>query len=178
MVATDVASRGIGMYHRHPTCPSRPYPILARSNGQHLRLLCFLLLCLGALLIARTCLTSCLFGIFEWSSGVRSAAARLAVAAALVIPRFVPLRLRRGTQRGIELIYLLLDPGQTVSKIPKARGPGGALELSLHRRHTFRNGQPICQEKKVPEETRERSLAVQARPFMLERCYTRFSSAC
>jgi ATP-dependent RNA helicase DDX5/DBP2 len=51
MVATDVASRGIGTYLSHPL------PTLATSS---IRARCALLLCLGALSIARTCLTSCL----------------------------------------------------------------------------------------------------------------------
>jgi len=66
MVATDVASRGIGMYlptpSPHPPNPSR----LATSSKTTC---CTLLLCLGAFLIARTCLTSCLNGLDEWSLG-------------------------------------------------------------------------------------------------------------
>jgi ATP-dependent RNA helicase DDX5/DBP2 len=50
MVATDVASRGIGMYHTRPS--PRPSP----SNFQQSIMLYFTLLCLGALFTARICL--------------------------------------------------------------------------------------------------------------------------
>jgi len=63
MVATDVASRGIGMYL--PAPPRSP----RLEQLSSIRECCALLLCLGALLLARTCLTSCLHGLSEWSLG-------------------------------------------------------------------------------------------------------------
>jgi ATP-dependent RNA helicase DDX5/DBP2 len=63
MVATDVASRGIGM--SSPTPQSRT-PFGQPSSTE---VCCALLLCLGAFLIARTCLTSCLHGLPERSLG-------------------------------------------------------------------------------------------------------------
>lgn len=60
MVATDVASRGIGMY---------PPPPLPAEQPSSIRVCCTLLLCLGALLFARTCLTCCLHGLPVWDLG-------------------------------------------------------------------------------------------------------------
>jgi hypothetical protein len=67
MVATDVASRGIGMYH--PTRPPPPSPNRPVGQPSSIEECCALLLCLGALLIARICLTSCLHGLSERSLG-------------------------------------------------------------------------------------------------------------
>lgn len=65
MVATDVASRGIGMYH-----PRNPHRTLRlKQRPADISMCCALLLCLGAFLIARTCLTSCLVGLSVWSLG-------------------------------------------------------------------------------------------------------------
>lgn len=61
MVATDVASRGIGMY------PPTPLHLVRQPSS--IEVCCALLLCLGALLIARTCLTSCLHGLSGRSLG-------------------------------------------------------------------------------------------------------------
>jgi hypothetical protein len=58
MVATDVASRGIGMSSPPPSQP--PFALWQPSS---IEVCCALLLCLGALLIARTCLTSCQHGL-------------------------------------------------------------------------------------------------------------------
>jgi ATP-dependent RNA helicase DDX5/DBP2 len=68
MVATDVASRGIGMCS--PPKPPHPLPC-PPTLGQpsSIEVCCALLLCLGAFSIARTCLTSCLHGLSEPSLG-------------------------------------------------------------------------------------------------------------
>jgi hypothetical protein len=88
MVATDVASRGIGMYHVSPL----------PSNGNFQRnLCCALLSCLGALLTARTCLTfPCPLG-----SPIRGALIRCVAPALLyVVFRSCTLDHSRGYERG------------------------------------------------------------------------------
>lgn len=67
MVATDVASRGIGMYH-YP--PSPPPPLPSQPSSYQHCYLCFTLVCIGALLIARIAkICMCLFGLSERSLG-------------------------------------------------------------------------------------------------------------
>lgn len=67
MVATDVASRGIGMYHYPPSPPPHPVPNLAASSIATCRAL---LWCIGALLIARLARPhKCLLGLSERSLG-------------------------------------------------------------------------------------------------------------
>jgi hypothetical protein len=66
MVATDVASRGIGMSPL-PPMPRTPYSRYGQPSSSEV--CCALLLCLGASLIARTCLTPCLYGLPERSLG-------------------------------------------------------------------------------------------------------------
>ncbi len=67
MVATDVASRGIGM-SPHPSPPS-PHPSPPSRQSSSIEVCCALLLCLGAFLLARTCLASCQHGLPAWSLG-------------------------------------------------------------------------------------------------------------
>lgn len=71
MVATDVASRGIGEYLHHPLPSPSPWQLPATTC-------CALLSCLGALFIAQYCLvSSCLFGSQMCGVLVRSVAAHL-----------------------------------------------------------------------------------------------------
>ncbi len=125
MVATDVASRGIGMYRHPPFSPPpspRSHPVPASTATSSSCACCTLLLCLGALLIARTCLTSCLSGLFEWRWRFGSVTQQAWLPAAFVILRSY-LFSYRGTS--VEL-GRCLDPAQTVSQDfqgPRTRRP-------------------------------------------------------
>lgn len=170
MVATDVASRGIGMY-QHPPQPLPvpvpvPHPNLAASSIAT----CRALLCTGALLIARIAgPCKCLFGLSERSLGFRECSKLQADYATLVI-----LLLYLTSCYGTSVELASLDPAQAVSKIPKVQG-SGAMDIP-YGNHT-RKGSPPAKEK-VYREKHETYLDVTCHVSMLGRCYTRSVAAC
>lgn len=168
MVATDVASRGIGMYHRLPAPqPPPPRPNLAASS---IATCSALLWCTGALLIARIARPrKCLFGLSERSLGFHDCSKLQADYATLV---HLLLYLSRCSGTSVEVASL--DPDQVVSKIPKARGPG-AMDIpnGIH----IRKGSPPAKEKDHREK-HETYLDVTCHLSMLGRCYTRSIAAC
>lgn len=166
MVATDVASRGIGMYHHNPLPTPPPRPNLAASSIAT----CRALLCTGALLIARIAgPCKCPSGLSERSLGCHECSKLYADYATIVF-----LLLYLSCHYGTSVELTCLDHDQVVSKLPKVQG-SGAMDVP-HGNHTHKSGPPA--KEKVYRETHETYLDVTCCVSMLGRCYTHSIAAC
>lgn len=172
MVATDVASRGIGMYQYEPP----PLPLLSHLNTnlaafQHRYLPCFTLVYRGSLECAHCQTCNCLFGLSERRLGFHDCSKLQDDYATIVL---LLLYLTRCYGTSVELAFL--DPAQAVFlKIPKARGPG-AMDIPHGNHHSQRVA--LLLRRKCTENKHETYLDVACLVSMLGRCYTRSVAAC